>query len=62
MGTEDFAYFLQKAPGTFFQLGAGDPLTSFERPLHNGYFDVDEHALPLAAAIHAQTALDFLSS
>jgi amidohydrolase len=62
MGTEDFSYFLQKAPGTFFQLGVGDPFPAKERPLHNGYFDIDEQALPLAAAIHTQAALNFLSS
>jgi hippurate hydrolase len=37
---EDFAYFLQERPGTFYQLGAGT-----DHGLHTSQFAVDEEAL-----------------
>ncbi len=44
MAGEDFAYFLEKVPGTFIHLGcSGDPKTSY--PLHNPLFNIDEKAL-----------------
>jgi len=60
MTVEDFAYFLQKAPGAFFQLGVRNEGKGLVHPLHSGRFDADEDALPLAAAMHAQIALSFL--
>lgn len=49
MTTEDFGYYLQKAPGCFYHIGVGSPA-----PLHSDRFCPDEAALPIAAALHAQ--------
>jgi amidohydrolase len=59
MGAEDFAYMTQKAPGAMFMLGAavGDKV----RPHHTPVFDIDERALPVGAAILAETARRFLA-
>jgi amidohydrolase len=61
LGGEDFAYFLQKAPGTFYQLGVRNEAKGIIHPVHTHLFDVDEDALAIAAAVHAKVALDFLS-
>jgi amidohydrolase len=56
MGAEDFAYMTQLAPGAMFSLGAkkpgGPPLYA-----HTPDFDIDEDALPIGAAMLAETAL-----
>ena len=61
MGVDDFAYFLQKAPGAYFLLGTGNKEKGFTHPLHSPYFDVDEKCLPIGAAILAAVALQFLN-
>jgi amidohydrolase len=57
MGGEDFAYFLQKAPGTFLFFGMGDGM---EFPHHHPGFDMDEKALPQAVLLMTATALEYL--
>jgi amidohydrolase len=57
MGGEDFSYFLQSVPGAFFFFGAGD---GCPYPHHHPSFDIDEKALPDAALLMTQIALDFL--
>ena len=48
---EDFAYFLQELPGTFYQLGV-----SSEHGLHTSRFDPDEEALRTGAGFLAYLA------
>jgi amidohydrolase len=57
MGGEDFAYYLQKVPGAFIFLGAGDDMPY---PHHHPGFDIDERALVPAASLLASLALGFL--
>lgn len=60
MGAEDFAYMCQKAPGAMIMLGAAladGPV----RHHHTSIFDIDEAALPIGAAILAETARRFLA-
>ena len=54
---EDFAYFLQRVPGAFALLGAGNAARGIDAPHHSPRFDVDETVLPLGSAIHAAVAL-----
>ncbi|WP_318617923.1 M20 family metallopeptidase [Sporosarcina sp. YIM B06819] len=56
MGGEDFAYYLEKVPGTFFFTGAKpeDPY-----PHHHPKFDFDESAMLLAAKTLGAAALDY---
>ncbi|PNB76865.1 amidohydrolase, partial [Pseudomonas sp. FW305-BF6] len=49
MGGEDFAYYLQKVPGTFFFTGAKSPKTTETYPHHHPKFDFDEKAMLIAA-------------
>lgn len=55
MGGEDFAYYLEKVPGTFFFTGAR-PAESF--PHHHPKFDFDENAMLIAAKVLGAAALD----
>ena len=50
LGGEDFAWYLDHVPGAMARLGVKSP--GQERPydLHQGSFDVDEAALPVARA------------
>ncbi|KXH84121.1 M20 family metallopeptidase [Sporosarcina sp. HYO08] len=56
MGGEDFAYYLEKVPGTFFFTGAS-PEKAF--PHHHPKFDINEHAMLLAAKTLGAAALDY---
>ncbi len=59
MGTEDFSFFLAQAPGAMFRLGVKK---GEMRPGHNPHFDLDEEALPIGAAILAESARRYLAS
>jgi amidohydrolase len=59
MGAEDFAYMTLKAPGAMFMLGAA--VGDIERGHHTPVFDIDEKALPLGAAVLAETARRYLA-
>src|SRR5262249_49152697 len=48
MGSEDFAFVLQKRPGAYICIGAGE--TADDPPLHNPYYDFNDVILPLGAA------------
>lgn len=45
MGAEDFSYFLQEKPGTYFRVGARNESESTHYPHHHPNFDFDERAL-----------------
>ncbi len=53
MGSEDYSYFEQKVPGTFFFLGTSNPEKGTNSPHHHPRFDVDEDALPAGSAMLA---------
>lgn len=61
MGSEDFAFFLKQAPGAFFFVGSANPERGLNYSHHHPKFDVDETALPHAAALMAQAAVDLLA-
>lgn len=60
LGTDDFGYFSDAAPGCYYYIGVGSGEKGFTFPNHNPHFAADPAALPLAAAVHVQTALEFL--
>ncbi len=60
MGAEDFSYMAQVAKGAMFRLGVRPP-GGEARHLHTSTFDLDETALPIGAAILAETARRFVS-
>ncbi|MBC7765441.1 MAG: amidohydrolase [Hyphomonadaceae bacterium] len=60
MAGEDFAYFAQKVPSTFFNLGCTPLNCEKPHPLHHPSFDVDEQCIKTGVAVMVQFALDFL--
>jgi len=54
---EDFAYFLQQAPGAFAFIGAGNVARGITAPHHAPQFDIDEAALPIGTELLARIAL-----
>lgn len=60
MGGEDFAYYLEKVPGTFYFTGARDPEKEEAYPHHHPKFDIDERALLVAANTLAKATLEYL--
>ncbi|PIC64474.1 peptidase M20 [Sporosarcina sp. P13] len=56
MGGEDFAYYLEKVPGTFFFTGA-KPTDAF--PHHHPRFDIDEKAMIAAAKTLGVAAIEY---
>ncbi len=61
MGGEDMAYFLEKAPGTFFFLNNPKEVGGVVYPHHNPKFDIDESILYKGAALFVQGVVDFLN-
>ncbi|MCG3421203.1 M20 metallopeptidase family protein [Oceanobacillus jordanicus] len=45
MGAEDFAYFLEQKPGTYFKVGSQNEDEATHYPHHHPKFDFDERAL-----------------
>lgn len=57
MGSEDFAYYLEKVPGSFFFVGAGNSEKKITAPHHHPAFDIDESAMKIG--IHCLLNLVF---
>ena len=62
MGSEDFAFVLEKVPGCFFFIGSANPEKGLDAGHHHPRFDIDEAALPRGAALMAATITDLLKS
>lgn len=61
LGTDDFGYFSSAVPGCYFYIGVGNEAKGYTFPNHNPHFAADPDALPLAAAVEAQAAIDYLT-
>jgi amidohydrolase len=62
LGGEDFAWYLDHVPGAMARLGVKPPGQERPHDLHQGSFDVDEAALPVAVRVLVATALAALSA
>ena len=60
MAGEDFAYMQQQVPGAMMRLGAA--VGDMNRPHHTPVFDIDERAMPIGAAILAETVRRHLTT
>lgn len=61
MGSEDFAFYLDKVPGSMLFLGTGNEKKGAIYAPHSPYFFIDEDVLPIGASIHAAFAHSYLS-
>lgn len=60
MGGEDFAYYLEKAPGAFMFLSSSNPLKHTDVPHHNPRFNVDEDVFWIGSAVFVRIVERFL--
>lgn len=60
MGSEDFAYFMEKVPGIFGFIGSRNESLGCTAKNHNDCYTVDESVLKRGAAMYAQFAFDYL--
>ena len=58
-GSDNFADYMRKAPGTYVHVGSGDS-DATRVPHHNERFDLSPDGLPYAAALALQYVLDYL--
>ena len=57
MGGEDFAWYLDHAPGALARLGVRRPGSTASLDLHQSLFDIDEAALAVGVRFMVHTAL-----
>ena len=58
LGSEDFAWYLEKVPGALLRLGSGLPDRKVD--LHSATFDVDERAIETGVLVGAEAMLQLL--
>lgn len=57
LGGEDFSWYLERVPGAMARLGVRTPGERIVRDLHQGDFDVDEHAITVGVELFTAAAL-----
>ncbi|GAA0659471.1 M20 family metallopeptidase [Streptomyces thermocarboxydovorans] len=57
LGGEDFSWYLEHVPGAMARLGVRTPGERIIRDLHQGDFDVDEHAITVGVELFTAAAL-----
>ena len=60
MTSEDFSFFLQEVPGTFFDLGTTAPDCAWPQTLHNDRFSPDERCIKNGILLEVLGAVAFL--
>ncbi|WP_246358916.1 amidohydrolase [Paenibacillus phytorum] len=61
MAGDDFSAFQQKAPGTYFWVGAGNQQKGITNPLHHPQFTIDEDALENGVKMFVHSTFKLLS-
>ena len=59
---EDFGYYMQHVPGTFFFTGARNPEWEQAYPHHHARFNFDERAMLIAAQVLGKATIDYLTT
>jgi amidohydrolase len=58
MTAEDFSYYSQKFPATFYRLGTANSEKGINSPVHTSTFDIDEQALEIGMGLLAWIAVN----
>ena len=61
LGVEDFAYFAQAVPSSFYRLGVANPDKGIIHPLHDARFDIDVEAIKIGVLIQVQSAIKLMN-
>jgi amidohydrolase len=62
MTAEDFAFYAQMIPASFYRLGTANPEKGITADLHTPYFDIDENALKTGMGLMAYLAIRHLQN
>lgn len=62
MGGEDFAFYLERVPGSMIRLGVGIPGSPVTFDIHQSSFDADERAIGYGVRVMVHTALAGLAT
>ncbi len=62
MAGDDFSYFGELVPSSYFKLGVGNEDIGAAYPIHSPKFKADEDALPIGVSVLVQCAIDFLDT
>ncbi len=62
MAGDDFSYFGELVPSSYFKLGVGNEDIGAVYPIHSPKFKADEDALPIGVSVLAQCATEFLDT
>ena len=57
---EDFSFYTQAMPGTFYRLGVANAAKGITHPVHSAHFDADEEALRIGSGLMAWIAMNEL--
>jgi len=57
---EDFSFYTQAMPGTFYRLGVTNPSKGIMHPVHSPSFDADEESLRIGSGLMAWIAINEL--
>jgi amidohydrolase len=60
LGAEDFAYYSQVVPASFYRLGTGNPSKGITSNFHTPTFNIDEDALKVSSGLMAWMAISQL--
>jgi metal-dependent amidase/aminoacylase/carboxypeptidase family protein len=60
MGSEDFAYYAEEVPATFWCLGVCRGDAAAQPRLHQSTYDFPDDALPIGIRMHCESAVRFL--
>ncbi|GAU75925.1 M20 family metallopeptidase [Fusibacter sp. 3D3] len=61
MGGEDFSFYLEKVPGTFFFLGTKDEKNGISKSLHHPQYNFSEEILSAGVELFANTVVNYLN-
>lgn len=61
MGAEDFSFYSEQVPAAFYYIGIRNETLGSIHTGHSPYFMIDEHVLPVGAAVHATLAERYLN-
>ena len=62
MAAEDFAYYSQVMPASFYRLGTGNKSKGITASVHTPNFDIDENALKIGPGLMAWIAISELKN
>lgn len=59
MSSEDFGWYLTKAPGMLFRFGTGNPSIGADKPAHRNDFIIDENGMKSAIKAFCLYAINY---